>query len=136
MYRFSITALLLGIAPLLSTTPLSAQITLDTSNLSVPIGSTFTLESLTYQGPLAQAPIELGPAGANQTYEVTRPLGGPVRIELRSTVVRLSEAPSHGKPIVLYAGRSRGADSYVELAKEIIFRSKLDEHPSLKDSAV
>ncbi|MBT3365723.1 MAG: ParA family protein [Nitrospina sp.] len=50
--------------------------------------------------------------------------------------VRLSEAPSHGKPIVLYAGRSRGADSYVELAKEIIFRSKLDEHPSLKDSAV
>ncbi len=38
--------------------------------------------------------------------------------------VRLSEAPSHGKPIMLYAGRSRGADSYVELAKEIISRSK------------
>ena len=41
--------------------------------------------------------------------------------------VRLSEAPSHGKPIVLYASRSRGADSYVELAKEIISRSKLGE---------
>ena len=41
--------------------------------------------------------------------------------------VRLSEAPSHGKPIMLYAGRSRGADSYVELAKEIISRSKNDE---------
>tara|TARA_Y100001934_G_scaffold266999_1_gene347150 strand:- start:192 stop:989 length:798 start_codon:yes stop_codon:yes gene_type:complete len=40
--------------------------------------------------------------------------------------VRLSEAPSHGKPIMLYAGRSRGADSYVELAKEIISRSKND----------
>ncbi|HIE42054.1 MAG TPA: ParA family protein [Nitrospinaceae bacterium] len=38
--------------------------------------------------------------------------------------VRLSEAPSHGKPIMLYASRSRGADSYVELAKEIIFRFK------------
>jgi chromosome partitioning protein len=52
--------------------------------------------------------------------------------------VRLSEAPSHGKPIVLYAGRSRGADSYVELAKEIISRSKLDEriNPSLKGSVV
>ena len=51
--------------------------------------------------------------------------------------VRLSEAPSHGKPIMLYAGRSRGADSYVELAKEIISRSKLDErvNPSLKGSA-
>ncbi len=40
--------------------------------------------------------------------------------------VRLSEAPSHGKPIMLYAGRSRGADSYVELAKEIISRSKTE----------
>jgi chromosome partitioning protein len=52
--------------------------------------------------------------------------------------VRLSEAPSHGKPIVLYAGRSRGADSYVELAKEIISRSKMveRENPSLKGSAV
>ena len=50
--------------------------------------------------------------------------------------VRLSEAPSHGKPIVLYAGRSRGADSYVELAKEIISLSKLDERTSLKGSGV
>lgn len=50
--------------------------------------------------------------------------------------VRLSEAPSHGKPIMLYAGRSRGADSYVELAKEIISRSKLDERTSLKGSGV
>jgi chromosome partitioning protein len=38
--------------------------------------------------------------------------------------VRLSEAPSHGKPVVLYANRSRGAESYVELAKEIISRTK------------
>jgi len=52
--------------------------------------------------------------------------------------VRLSEAPSHGKPIMLYAGRSRGADSYVELAKEIISRSKFDErvNSSLKGSGV
>ncbi len=38
--------------------------------------------------------------------------------------VRLSEAPSHGKPVILYDNRSSGADSYVELAKEIIARSK------------
>ena len=44
--------------------------------------------------------------------------------------VRLSEAPSHGKPIMLYAGRSRGADSYVELAKEIISRTKAKEEIS------
>jgi len=34
--------------------------------------------------------------------------------------VRLAEAPSFGKPILLYDPRSRGAVSYVQLAKEII----------------
>jgi chromosome partitioning protein len=38
--------------------------------------------------------------------------------------IRLSEAPSHGKPIVLYASRSKGSDSYVALAQEIIQRTK------------
>jgi chromosome partitioning protein len=50
--------------------------------------------------------------------------------------VRLSEAPSHGKPIMLYAGSSRGADAYVELAKEIISRYKTDEQTSLSATAV
>lgn len=34
--------------------------------------------------------------------------------------VRLSEAPSHGKPITSYDGRSRGAETYLELAREVI----------------
>jgi chromosome partitioning protein len=34
--------------------------------------------------------------------------------------VRLAEAPSFGKPILLYDNRSRGAESYLELAKEIL----------------
>jgi chromosome partitioning protein len=34
--------------------------------------------------------------------------------------VRLAEAPSHGKPILLYDVRSRGAESYIKLAKEIL----------------
>ena len=38
--------------------------------------------------------------------------------------IRLSEAPSHGKPIFLYDNRSKGADAYIELAREIIARSK------------
>lgn len=33
--------------------------------------------------------------------------------------VRLSEAPSHGKPIILYDPRSKGAEVYQELAKEV-----------------
>lgn len=38
--------------------------------------------------------------------------------------VRLAEAPSHGKPIILYDIRSRGAESYLELAKEIVAHDK------------
>ena len=34
--------------------------------------------------------------------------------------VRLAEAPSYGKPIILYDIRSRGAESYIQLAKEIL----------------
>lgn len=34
--------------------------------------------------------------------------------------VRLAEAPSYGKPILLYDPRSRGSESYLQLAKEII----------------
>ncbi|KYG89817.1 AAA family ATPase [Metasolibacillus sp. FSL H7-0170] len=34
--------------------------------------------------------------------------------------IRLGEAPSHGKPIILYDAKSRGAEMYVELAREVI----------------
>jgi|SRR5579884_298700 len=34
--------------------------------------------------------------------------------------IRLGEAPSHGKPIILYDIKSKGAESYIRLAKEII----------------
>src|SRR3954471_3194253 len=37
--------------------------------------------------------------------------------------IRLAEAPSHGKPVLLYDVRSRGAESYIRLAKEIISRN-------------
>jgi len=36
--------------------------------------------------------------------------------------IRLAEAPSHGKPALLYDVRSRGAESYIRLAKEILSR--------------
>jgi len=37
--------------------------------------------------------------------------------------VRLAEAPSHGKPALLYDVRSRGAESYIQLAKEVLERN-------------
>lgn len=34
--------------------------------------------------------------------------------------IRLAEAPSHGKPIIMYDLRSRGGESYLNLAREIL----------------
>lgn len=34
--------------------------------------------------------------------------------------VRLAEAPSHGKPVLFYDIRSKGAESYMQLAKEVV----------------
>lgn len=38
-------------------------------------------------------------------------------------LVRLSEAPSHGKPILAYDAQSRGTEAYLNLAKEVIERN-------------
>ena len=38
--------------------------------------------------------------------------------------VRVSEAPSHGKPILLYDFKSTGAQAYISLAKEVLKREK------------
>lgn len=37
--------------------------------------------------------------------------------------VRLGEAPSHGMPVVLYDAKSRGAEAYLALARELLERS-------------
>jgi chromosome partitioning protein len=34
--------------------------------------------------------------------------------------IRLAEAPSYGKPVLMYDPRSRGAESYIKLAKELM----------------
>lgn len=38
--------------------------------------------------------------------------------------VRISEAPSYGKPVLLYDAMSVGAKNYLDLAQEIIFRNQ------------
>ena len=40
--------------------------------------------------------------------------------------VRLGEAPSHGKPVALYDVRSRGAEAYLALAKELLAREQAE----------
>ncbi|MCL2223434.1 MAG: ParA family protein [Defluviitaleaceae bacterium] len=43
--------------------------------------------------------------------------------------VRLSEAPSHGLPITLYAPNSKGAEAYEQLAQEVIAKNFLGDKP-------
>ena len=49
--------------------------------------------------------------------------------------VRLSEAPSHGQPILLYDAHSRGAQAYLELAEEVISRHINETTPEIEGEA-
>jgi chromosome partitioning protein len=46
--------------------------------------------------------------------------GGQVFTSIIPRSIRLGEAPSHGRPILLYDIKSKGAEAYLRLAKEII----------------
>jgi chromosome partitioning protein len=48
--------------------------------------------------------------------------------------IRLAEAPSHGKPAILYDPRSRGSEAYVQLAKELRHRGERTQ-PALEAAA-
>ncbi len=56
--------------------------------------------------------------------EVRKHFGNKVFTTVIHRNVALSEAPSHGKPVLLYDIRSRGAQSYLELAKEVLTNAK------------
>lgn len=60
----------------------------------------------------------------NLTRQVADDLKDFFHDEVLNTVIprsiRLAEAPSYGKPILMYDPRSRGAESYIKLAKEIL----------------
>ena len=60
---------------------------------------------------------------SNQVYEeVKRHFGKLVFETVISRNVRLSEAPSHGMSVIEYDPLSKGAQNYVQLAKELISR--------------
>jgi chromosome partitioning protein len=60
----------------------------------------------------------------NLTRQVTTDLRDFFKDQVFQTVIprsiRLAEAPSFGKPILAYDPRSKGAESYIKLAKEIL----------------
>jgi chromosome partitioning protein len=56
------------------------------------------------------------------TQELKRHFGDKLLETVIPRNIRLAEAPSYGKPALLYDVRSRGAESYIRLAKEIMHR--------------
>jgi len=64
----------------------------------------------------------------NLTRQVAADLRDFFKDEVFKTVIprsiRLAEAPSFGKPILSYDPRSKGAESYIQLAKEILDREQ------------
>src|SRR5262249_59588656 len=64
----------------------------------------------------------------NLAQQVTQELRKYFGDKLLETIIprniRLAEAPSYGKPALLYDVRSRGAESYIRLAKELIERKR------------
>lgn len=63
---------------------------------------------------------------ANQVLaEVRKHFEGMVFETVISRNVRLSEAPSHGKPALLYDPDSRGSNNYMDLAKELIQKNTI-----------
>lgn len=63
-------------------------------------------------------------ARTNLSIQVVDEVKSHFKNKVYSTIiprnVRLSEAPSHGKPIISYDPRSRGAEVYQDLAKEVM----------------
>jgi len=62
---------------------------------------------------------------ANQVYdEVKKHFGDMVFTTVIQRNIKLSEAPSYGKPVLLYDPDSRGSYQHMQLAKELIEKNK------------
>jgi chromosome partitioning protein len=59
--------------------------------------------------------------------EIRRHFGEKVFRHVVPRNVRLAEAPSHGKPILLYDVRSKGAEAYLGIARELLERAGITE---------
>ena len=64
---------------------------------------------------------------ANLSIEVIEEIRSYFKDKVYTTLIprliRLAEAPSHGKPIIAYDPKSKGSLAYLNLAKEVIERN-------------
>lgn len=72
----------------------------------------------------------------NLAQQVTENLREFFKDKLLKTAVprniRLAEAPSYGKPVLLYDPKSRGAESYRDLGGEILARNKIESPKAIE----
>jgi chromosome partitioning protein len=69
----------------------------------------------------------------DERMNLTQQVMGDIRTHFKDKVfqatiprsVRLAEAPSFGKPVILYDIRSKGAEAYLDLAKELMAHGQL-----------
>ena len=66
-------------------------------------------------------------ARTNLGFEVVEDIRKYFKEKVYNTIiprlVRLTEAPSHGEPIIAYDQKSKGSEAYINLAKEVIARN-------------
>jgi chromosome partitioning protein len=80
--------------------------------------------SLTIEGLLLTMYDERTNLSAAVASDLRDFYGGQVFEAVIPRNVRLAEAPSYGKPIIIYDIKSKGAESYIQLAKEIMAHDK------------
>ena len=80
---------------------------------------------LTIEGILLTMFDARGNLGKEVASEIRTHFPGQVFETVIPRNVRLAEAPSHGKPVIYYDITSRGAASYLQLAREIIQRERI-----------
>ena len=115
------------LAVLLLAVPLTAQITLDADALRLPMGSTYTFESIAMTGSMPENGIDVGPAGADRPYDLSLPLSGEISLEMVMAAIPVPEAPDAGRfPDADYVLRSdmRMPDGTTEEAYTYMLRSE------------
>ena len=70
------------------------------------------------------------------TAELSRYFGDKLCKTTIPRNVRLAEAPSHGMPVLVYDVKSRGAESYIQLAKETLGRNGVVQEMPVEDVPV
>ena len=91
----------------------------------------YTRENLNPNLSIEGVLLTMFDARTNMSIEVVEEIRKYFKDKVQNTIIprliRLTEAPSHGKPIIVYDPKSRGAEAYLNLAKEVIEKNERGE---------